>query len=104
MKKLDQNSWSHGRDSNRPPPEYARIEDCRLVGCGDVWVYYKPTFRKNVSPQHRLVFFFARVISSTLKLEATRSSEMSVYNKPTRRHIAEDGILHSHRRESSNPT
>jgi hypothetical protein len=33
-------------------------------------------------------------------MEATRYSEMSVYNKPTRRHIPEDGILHSHRREN----
>jgi hypothetical protein len=33
-------------------------------------------------------------------MEATRSSETPVYNKPTRRHIPEDGILHSHRREN----
>jgi hypothetical protein len=32
-------------------------------------------------------------------MEATRSSKMSVYNKRTRRHIPEGGILHSHRRE-----
>jgi hypothetical protein len=44
--------------------------------------------------------FFARVISSTLKMEATRSSETSVYNIPTGRHIPEDGILHSHRHEN----
>jgi hypothetical protein len=29
-----------------------------------------------------------------------RFSEMSVYNKPAQRNIPEDGILHSHRRES----
>jgi hypothetical protein len=33
-------------------------------------------------------------------MEASRSSETSVYNKPTRRHIPEDGILYSHRREN----
>jgi hypothetical protein len=33
-------------------------------------------------------------------MEATRSSETSVYNKPTRRHVPEDGILHSHSREN----
>jgi hypothetical protein len=33
-------------------------------------------------------------------MEATRSSETSVHNKPTRRHISEDGILHSDRREN----
>jgi hypothetical protein len=32
--------------------------------------------------------------SSTLKMETRRSSETSVYNKPTWRHIPEDGILH----------
>jgi hypothetical protein len=33
-------------------------------------------------------------------MEVTRYSETPVYNKPTLRHIPEDGILHSHRRES----
>jgi hypothetical protein len=37
----------------------------------------------------------ARVTSSTLKIEATLSSETPVYNKPTRRHIPEHGILRS---------
>jgi hypothetical protein len=40
-----------------------------------------------------LTLFLARVISSTLKTKAIRSSETSVYNIPTRRHIPEDGIL-----------
>jgi hypothetical protein len=35
-----------------------------------------------------------------LKMEAIRSSETSVNKIPTRRHIPEDGILHSHRREN----
>jgi hypothetical protein len=42
---------------------------------------------------NRLTLFLVRVICSTLKMEATRSSETSVYNKPTRRHIPEDEIL-----------
>jgi hypothetical protein len=38
---------------------------------------------------------------STLKMEATRSSETSVQStRSTPRHIPEDGILHSHRREN----
>jgi hypothetical protein len=27
-------------------------EEFHLLGCGAVWVYYKPTFRRNVSPQY----------------------------------------------------
>jgi hypothetical protein len=38
--------------------------------------------------------------SSTLKMEAIRSSETSVYTISTWRHILEDGIIHSHRREN----
>jgi hypothetical protein len=33
-------------------------------------------------------------------MEATRSSDMSVLTRATRRNISEDGILHSHRREN----
>jgi hypothetical protein len=36
----------------------------------------------------------------TLKMEAIRSFETSVHTGSTRCHIPEDGILHSHRRES----
>jgi hypothetical protein len=49
---------------------------------------------------YRPTLFLARVMSSTLMMEATRSSETSIYNKPTRYHIPEDGIFHSHRREN----
>jgi hypothetical protein len=40
---------------------------------------------------------------STLKMEAVRSSETSVHTRCTLRHIPEDGILHSHRRENLKP-
>jgi hypothetical protein len=46
------------------------------------------------SVSYRLTLFLSRFIFSTLKMEATRSSETPVHNKPTRRHIPEDGILH----------
>jgi hypothetical protein len=42
---------------------------------------------------NRLTIFVARDISSTLKMEAARSSETSVCNQPTKRRIPEDGIL-----------
>jgi hypothetical protein len=45
-------------------------------------------------------YFLTRIISSTLKIKMTSSSKTSVYTKPARHHIAEDGILHSHRREN----
>jgi hypothetical protein len=55
---------------------------------------------KSQSVGSRRTLFLSRVISSILKMEAIRSSETSVYNKPTRRHIPGDGILYSHRREN----
>jgi hypothetical protein len=39
-------------------------------------------------------------LSSTLKMEAILSSETSVNTISKRRHIQEDGFLHSHRREN----
>jgi hypothetical protein len=45
------------------------------------------------SVSNRLALFLARGWC-TLKGEAVRSSETSDYNKPTRLHIPEDGILH----------
>jgi hypothetical protein len=51
-------------------------------------------------PSNRPTLFLVRVISSVLKLEATRSSETSVYNKQTRRHILESGIPLNGRREN----
>jgi hypothetical protein len=36
----------------------------------------------------------------TLMMEVIRSSETSVLTTVTRRHIREDGLLHSHRREN----
>jgi hypothetical protein len=26
------------------------LEKCHLLGCGAVWVYYKPMFQRNVPP------------------------------------------------------
>jgi hypothetical protein len=43
------------------------------------------------SVSYRLTLFLAPVISSTLKMEATRSSETLVSIKPTWRHIPEGG-------------
>jgi hypothetical protein len=67
-------------------------EERRLLGGGTVWGYYKLGYC--------LTLFFNRIISSTLKMEVTRSSGILVYSKPTWRHIPEDSILHSHRREN----
>jgi hypothetical protein len=47
-------------------------------------------------PRSRIFLFF----SSTLKMEAIRSSETTVYTISTRRHVQEDGILHIHCREN----
>jgi hypothetical protein len=42
--------------------------------------------------QSVLLVFLAHVISSTLNMAATHSSETLVYNKPTWHHTPEDGI------------
>jgi hypothetical protein len=39
-------------------------------------------------------------IRFTVMIESTRSSETSILTRATRRHIPEDGILHSQRREN----
>jgi hypothetical protein len=49
---------------------------------GAVRVYYNPSNT-----------FIARFMSSTLKMEATNTSETSAYIKPTLRHIPEKDIL-----------
>jgi hypothetical protein len=46
-------------------------------------------------PRSRIFLF-----SSTLKMEAMRSSESADYTIPTQRHIPEDRFLHSHRHEN----
>jgi hypothetical protein len=51
-------------------------------------------------PDSRLTLLLSHVISFTLKMEATCSSETSDYNKPTRHRIPEDGILQSNRRDN----
>jgi hypothetical protein len=51
------------------------------------------------SVSYHLTLFLPRDIFSTLKMEATRSSETSAYDKPTRYLTPEDGIM-----KTSNPT
>jgi hypothetical protein len=58
----------------------------RVVQCGSV------CYTANVVP--------SSLILSTLVRKATCSSGTSVLTRATRRHIPEDGILHSHHREN----
>jgi hypothetical protein len=60
---------------------------------GECWMNCSQSVRNHIT------LSFAHFISSTLKMKVTCFSETSVYNKPTRRHVPEDGILHSHHRE-----
>jgi hypothetical protein len=48
----------------------------------------------NQSVGYSLALFLVRVISATLKMEVTCSSETSVYNKPIWRHNPKDSVLH----------
>jgi hypothetical protein len=61
--------------------------------CGLIEIYVSEERVASIF-SNRLTLFLACVISSTLEMEATRSSETSVYSKRTRRHIPGDGILH----------
>jgi hypothetical protein len=63
-------------------------EECRLLGCSAVLL--QPPAQAGSSLEN----------FSTLKMEGIRSSETSVDTRSTRRHIPEDGILHSHRCEN----
>jgi hypothetical protein len=68
--------------------------------------------RTDVSEERVISFFTVERISeqettiavtrypSTLKMEATHSTETSVITSPTRRNFPEYGILHSHRSEN----
>jgi hypothetical protein len=66
-------------DIPKPPPPPPKVIQC---------------FQCSQPVSYHLTLFLAHVISSTLKMEVTRSSETSVYNKRTWRHIPEDDILH----------
>jgi hypothetical protein len=55
--------------------------------------------REQVTVDFLLALVHPSWISYILKMEAIRSSETTVNKISTRRHIPEDGILHSHRRE-----
>jgi hypothetical protein len=70
-------------------------EEFRLLGCGAMWVYYKPTFRRMSTPFSGEKKYRSEETCNAVpkKVEATRSSETSVYNKSTRHHIPEDFIL-----------
>jgi hypothetical protein len=48
----------------------------------------------------RLLSVPSLLILSTVKMEATHSCETSILTRPLQRHIQEDGILHSRRREN----
>jgi hypothetical protein len=76
-----------------------------------IWHHVDPVKLNDVSVE-RIASIFSRLLLpahagssladfSTLKMEAIRSSETSVhFRRSTRRHIPEDGILHSHHCEN----
>jgi hypothetical protein len=86
-----------------------------VVACGKVRPWYSPARNKSLYDKLQSasivpvdVTYTTTIESavtcsrgfSTLKMEAIRSSETSVYTGSTRHHIPENGIFHSHRREN----
>jgi hypothetical protein len=57
----------------------------------------RPLYLQSVSKRLKL---FSPVYFSTLKIEATRSSETSILTRSTQCHISKDIVLHSHLREN----
>jgi hypothetical protein len=76
---------------NKHPPKIHSFPQPPLTP-PKVLIQCSPNCSQSVS--NRLTFFL-RVISSTLTMKETHSYETSVYNKPTRLNIPEDGILQS---------
>jgi hypothetical protein len=68
-------------------------EECRLLGCGAVWLLLL-VFRRSFLQLLVAASFPTSLILSTVMMEAIRSSETSVLTKSARHHIPEDGILH----------
>jgi hypothetical protein len=64
-----------------------RTQECCLLGCGVVWIYYQQMFRKNVAS-----IFSVGEIMTVRKIVDGRQL--------ARRYIPEGVILHSHRREN----
>jgi hypothetical protein len=60
--------------------------ECRLLGCGAVSVFRE-----------------LGTLAATSSVQATRSWELSVLTRPTRRHIPDDDNLHNTRRENLKP-
>jgi hypothetical protein len=64
-------------------------------------VQNQPTFRRNTSPPSSFTLVSCLAYSSTLKLEATRSSETSAdFQRATRRYIPQHRTIHNHRCEN----
>jgi hypothetical protein len=71
------------------PPSIEELKNVVLLGCDTVLL---------------LALVITNVVHSSLilfilKMKAIRFSETSILTRAARRHIPEDGILHSHRRE-----